>query len=96
MDAGNRRQSSIGADITKRVDDENVRADLLATLAFFGSLAYPALDVANLIGVDSMGESRFIEDVKNHGASQSTSRADILEVLGVASVQERSPNMANC
>jgi hypothetical protein len=70
--------------ITANVADTSARADLLASLALFGNLAYPTMEVVNLIGVENMRESKFFEDVmalgREEGKLQSR-RADILEVL---------------
>src|SRR5205807_1894300 len=66
--------------ITAQVADTTVRADLLASLAFFAKLASPALEVLNLIGVDNMRESAFFDDVVALGRLEAR-RADILEVL---------------
>ena len=44
-------------------DDTSERRDLLATLTYFGNLAYPALDVMNLVGVHNMRESKFAEEL---------------------------------
>jgi predicted transposase YdaD len=46
------------------------RADLLTTLAIFGKLAYPQLDVLGLIGREQMKESKFFEEVLAEGRQE--------------------------
>ena len=53
--------------ITDGATDSIVRADLLTTLAIFGKLAYPRLDVLGLIGREQMRESKIYEEIKDEG-----------------------------
>jgi hypothetical protein len=53
--------------IQARAQDRIVRADLLTTLAIFGKLAYPRLDVLGLIGREQMRESKFFDEVLAEG-----------------------------
>ena len=59
-----------------QIPDSIQRADLLTTLAIFGKLAYPQMDVAGLIGREEMKESKIIEEFQVE-----TQREDILKVL---------------
>ena len=52
------------------------RADLLTTLAIFGKLAFPNIDVVGLIGREQMKESKVIEEFQVE-----TAREYILQVL---------------
>jgi hypothetical protein len=66
--------------IAARTLDAIQRADLLTTLAIFGRLAYPKMDVAGLIGREQMKESKIIEEFQEE-ARVETRREDILQVL---------------
>lgn len=59
-----------------------MRADLLTTLSIFGKLAYPDLDVVQLIGREQMKESKFYQEVMAEGAVE-RARADVLENIDV-------------
>jgi hypothetical protein len=48
--------------IAAHTPDAIQRADLLTTLAIFGKLAHPRIDVAGLIGREQMRESKIIEE----------------------------------
>jgi hypothetical protein len=67
------------AAIGEEVRDPVERADLLTTLAVFGKLAYPQLDVLHLIGRERMRESKFFEEVAEEVASE-TRREDIRRI----------------
>jgi hypothetical protein len=72
--------------ITARVADTTVRADLLASLGFFGKLAYPLLDAFALIGRENMRESTFFQEILAEGRAEGDllrGRRDVLEALGV-------------
>jgi predicted transposase YdaD len=56
--------------ITARVADTTVRADLLASLGFFGKLAYPLLDAFALIGRENMRESTFFQEILAEGRAE--------------------------
>jgi hypothetical protein len=64
------------ANISAQTPDAIQRADLLTTLAIFGKLAYPSIDVVGLIGRDQMKESKVIEEFQVE-----TAREYILQVL---------------
>jgi hypothetical protein len=49
--------------ITAQVSETVERANLLASLGFFGKLAYPQLNAFNLIGRESMRESPFYQEI---------------------------------
>lgn len=66
--------------ISERVTDRYTRADLLTTLSIFGKLAYPELNVLDLIGREQMKESKFFEEVMHEGAVAQV-RQDILDAL---------------
>ncbi len=72
--------------ITDHTGDRIIRADLLTTLAIFGKLAYPGLDLLHLIGREQMRESKFFEEVMAEGRVEGKleeARTSVLEVLGV-------------
>ena len=58
--------------------DVVVRADLLTTLAIFGKLVYPSLDVPGLIGREQMKESKVYQEIKEEGRLEAQ-RAFLLE-----------------
>jgi hypothetical protein len=60
--------------IEARTRDRVARADLLTTLAIFGKLAYPQLDVLSLIGREQMKESKFFEEVLAEGREEGLQR----------------------
>jgi hypothetical protein len=60
--------------------DTIVRADLLTTLAIFGKLVHPSLDVFRLIGREQMKESKFYQEILQEGHVEAQ-REDVLEVL---------------
>jgi len=62
--------------IGAQTPDSIQRADLLTTLAIFGKLAYPQIDVAGLIGREQMKESKIIEEFQVE-----TQREAVLKVL---------------
>lgn len=64
------------AAIRSTVPEPDLQANLLASLAFFGHLAYPGVDFTRLIGEDQMRHSRFYRDIVAE-----TRRTDIQEVL---------------
>jgi hypothetical protein len=66
--------------IVARTPDHVQRADLLTTLAIFGKLAYPGLDVMQLIGREQMRESKFYEEVMEEGRVEER-RVALLETL---------------
>jgi len=68
--------------ITDGATDSIVRADLLTTLAIFGKLAYPRLDVLGLIGREQMRESKIYEEIKDEGRLE-VRRADVLEAVEI-------------
>jgi len=80
--------------IAAQSPDSIQRADLLTTLAIFGKLAYPEMDVADFIGRDQMKESKIIEEFQEE-ARVEKGREDVLEVLevnfGVAAAKEFAP-----
>ena len=70
--------------ITARVADTTVRADLLASLGFFGKLAYPLLDAFALIGRENMRESTFFQEILAEGRAEGRlemGRDAVLEAL---------------
>jgi hypothetical protein len=66
--------------IAAQTPDAIERADLLTTLAIFGKLAYPRIDVVGLIGREQMKESKIIEEFQEE-ARLEKGREDILQVL---------------
>jgi hypothetical protein len=56
--------------IAARVTETSARGDLLAALSIFGTLVYPDMDVLNLIGVELMHESKFVQEIQNDAAVQ--------------------------
>jgi hypothetical protein len=62
--------------ITARTPDTIQRADMLTTLAIFGNLAHPRIDIVNLVGREQMRESKIIEEFRVEKG-----REDILQVL---------------
>ncbi len=68
--------------ITSSVSDTAARADLLTSLAIFGRLAYPRIDVWQLIGREQMKESPLYQEIMEEGELKN-SRANILVVLEV-------------
>ena len=66
-----RHQKSMGSvvthavqSITDHTSDVVRRADLLTTLAIFGKLVQPGLDVIHLIGREAMKESKFFQEIE--------------------------------
>jgi len=80
--------------IAAQSPDSIQRADLLTTLAIFGKMAYPEMDVAEFIGREQMKESKIIEEFQEE-ARVETRREDILECLqikfGAAAAKEFAP-----
>jgi hypothetical protein len=80
--------------IAAQSPDAIQRADLLTTLAIFGRMAYPQVDVAGLIGREQMKESDIIVEFQEE-ARVETRRRDVLEVLdarfGAAAAKEFAP-----
>ena len=68
------------ASIAAQTPDAIQRADLLTTLAIFGKLAYPSIDVAGFIGREQMKESKIIEEFQEE-ARLEKAREYILQVL---------------
>ncbi len=66
--------------IAARVSDTSVRADLLTALGIFGTLVYPELDLANLIGEELMSESKFVQHFEDR-AELRRARIAVLQVL---------------
>jgi hypothetical protein len=66
--------------IATKTPDAIQRANLLATLAIFGRLTYPELNVLDLIGSEQMKESPIIEEFQEE-ARVENARQFILEVL---------------
>jgi hypothetical protein len=66
--------------IAAHTPDAIQRADLLTTLAIFGKLAYPTIDVAGFIGREQMKESKIIEEFQEE-ARVEKGRDAILQVL---------------
>jgi hypothetical protein len=58
------------------------RADLLTTLAIFGRLAYPQIDVLRLVGREQMKESKVYDQIMEEGRVESR-REDILAALEI-------------
>lgn len=85
--------------IADNESDGIVRADLLTTLAIFGKLAYPRLDVIQLIGREQMRESKLYEEIKAEGREEGwrAQRAQVLETLefrfGDTAVTEFGPRV---
>ena len=72
--------------ISARTVDTIIRADLLTTLCIFGKLAYPEINILQLIGREQMRESKFFEEVQAEGRMEGrvdARRDDILEALDV-------------
>ena len=72
--------------ITEHTSDSLIRADLLTTLAIFGKLVYPSLDILHLIGSEQMKESKFFEEVIAMGRAEGElmrARSAVLEALDV-------------
>jgi hypothetical protein len=53
--------------IAARTPDAIERADVLTTLAIFGKLAHPGLEVMDLIGREQMKESPIYDEIKEEG-----------------------------
>jgi hypothetical protein len=53
--------------ISVGLQDTATRADLLTTLAIFGKLVYPGMNVLDVIGREKMKESKFYEEVMAEG-----------------------------
>ena len=97
-----RHRESMGSVVTHAVQsiadhtaDVVRRADLLTTLAIFGKLVQPGLDVIHLIGREAMKESKFFEEIEAGAraeGSQSMARDNILTIIedrfGLASMAE--------
>lgn len=64
------------------VADRGARADLLTTLAIFGKLVYPEMNVWSLIGREQMKESKFYQELVEEGRLQ-TQRETILDLLAI-------------
>ena len=76
------------AAITRGEANVVTRADLLTTLAIFGKLVYPRLDVLGLIGREQMRESKIYEEIKEEGRLEgqlqgrlAALREDVLDAL---------------
>jgi hypothetical protein len=86
------------AAIAAQTHDAIARADLLTTLAIFGKLAFPHIDVAGLIGREQMKESKIIEEFQQE-ARVEAQREDILQVLdirfGARAATEFAPQLEN-
>jgi predicted transposase YdaD len=80
--------------ITAHTPDTVQRADLLTTLAIFGRLAYPQIDVVQLIGREQMKESKVYDQIMEEGRVESR-REDILAALeirfGLPAAREFAP-----
>jgi predicted transposase YdaD len=68
--------------ITAHVADTTVRANLLASLSFFGTLANPQLDAFGLIGRENMSHSPFYQAILAEGRADGE-RTAVLEALAV-------------
>jgi hypothetical protein len=68
--------------IAAHTTDTVQRADLLTTLAIFGKLVYPGIDVVSLIGREQMRESKVIEEFQEETRVE-TRRQAVLEVLEI-------------
>jgi hypothetical protein len=68
--------------IATRVTETSARADLLTALGIFGTLVYPALNVANLIGGQLMSESKFLQHFEDK-AERKRARIAVQEALDV-------------
>jgi hypothetical protein len=67
--------------IATRTPDAIQRSDLLTTLAIFGKLAHPDINVVDLIGREQMKESQVIEEFREE-ARVEQGREAVLQVLG--------------
>jgi predicted transposase YdaD len=78
--------------ITLGTSDAIERADLMTTLAIFGNLVYPRIDVAGLIGREQMKGSKIIEEFQEEARQEARlearrearlekAREDVLQVL---------------
>ena len=70
--------------IVARSPDPILRADLLTTLAIFGKLAYPTIDVIQIIGREQMRESKFLQEIEEEARTEGRvegRRAALLETL---------------
>jgi hypothetical protein len=68
--------------IVAQEPDTIVRANLLASLGFFGTLATPSLDVFGLIGRKNMSHSSFYQEILAEGRLEAQ-RAAILDALTI-------------
>ena len=68
--------------IQERVTDPTARGDLLTTLGIFGKLAYPGMDVFQMIGREQMKESKFYQEIMEEGAL-AKARADVIHALAL-------------
>jgi hypothetical protein len=66
--------------IRAKENDPSLRADLLTTLGIFGKLAYPDLDVFELIGRQAMKESKFYQEKLAEGAVE-RARTDVIQAI---------------
>ena len=66
--------------IERTVVGDIERADALALLSIFGGLAYPRLDMGQIIGRSKMKESRFAREMREEGVVAAR-RADIVAFL---------------
>ncbi len=66
--------------IQEGVTDPVICGDLLTSLGIFGKLAYPRIDVLQLIGREQMKESKFYQEILEEGRIEEK-RTDIGEVL---------------
>jgi predicted transposase YdaD len=71
--------------ISTHSTDPTVRADLLTTLAIFGKLVYPGLNVLELIGRERMKESKFYEEVLEEGREEGREEGMVLAILRILS-----------
>jgi hypothetical protein len=80
--------------IAVKTPDPIQRADLLTTLAIFGKMAYPELNVLDFIGREQMKESDVIEEFLEEGRVEQ-GRHDLLQILkvnlGAAAAKEFAP-----
>ena len=93
------------ATIEANAENSPEQGTFLALLGIFGKLNYPNLDVAQLIGVEKMKDSKFYQEIIEHGKIEGriegeleSKREDILEALdarfGAIAVAELSPTVA--
>ena len=70
------------AQITAQVSDHGAACQSVASLGFFGKLAYPQLNAFDLIGRESMRESPFYQDIVEEGQLEAyrNSTSDVLTI----------------